>query len=276
MKLTSKIILGIILSIFFVSLLFIISFSFTERKNFRPSNVGNIHLPQENQTGIELDTFHVIKIDKEAFDSKEYSISPGDLCELYFDSIRDQNKPDMLFIPEALKDFVSVDTSKDTLNIKLNLWDLCRKYKSDEYNYYSISGINLHFIISKINVINELQELSVKIKNIETDSIKIDSRGDVRIDSCKVGVIEPVVRTDRRRLTIENCIARTINLDLDYMKNWDIGENCTICEENFTGSKDYHVTIHKNEAGKINWLPKNKEAKLNFTIQGDTTQIQIR
>jgi hypothetical protein len=232
-------------------------------------------LPQENQTGIELSSFKAIKIDKGPFESKEYNVFLGDMCNLYFDSIQNKNKPEMLFIPESLKDFISVDKSKDTLNIQLNLWDLCQKYKSGEYKQYSISGINLHFIISKIDVINKLQDLSVHIKNVETDTIKIDSHGDVRIDSCKANVIDPVTRTYYKKLTVENCVARKINLDLDYGNNRNIG-NCHIDEENLTGSKKHNITHHRNETEKINWLPKNKDAMLNLTIQGDTTQILIQ
>ncbi len=272
MRLTTKIIIGAILSIFSISLLLIIGFSFTDRKNHR-SSVNFIQLPQENPTGIELGSFKTITIDKEPYETNEYNIYlREDDCNLYIDSTPEQNNPDMLFIPESLKDYISTGITGDTLNIRLKIWDLHNKYKSDKYRSHSVAGINLHFTLSKIDIINKLHDLSIQVKNIETDSVKINSRGSIYIDSCKINVITPVIKTEyyNKKLTITNCEAKKVNLDLDNSHRWNF-ENCNIEEENLTGSHIHNIT--QNESGKINWLPKNKDATLNITVQGDTTQI---
>ncbi|MDR1222295.1 MAG: hypothetical protein LBL07_05375 [Tannerella sp.] len=274
MRLTTKIIIGIILSIFSIALLFIVCFSFTGRKNRNHSNVKIIHLPQENQTGIELPPFRTVIIDEEPYESEEPHITSGDNGSLYIHSIPEKNSPAMLFIPESLKDCVSTGMTGDTLNIKLKLLDLHNKHKSDEYKHHAVFGINLHFIPSEIDIINKLRNLSIQIKNIETDTVKVNSYGDVSIDSCNADVITPVIRTGYKKLTVKNCRAKKINLDLDSNSHWNI-ENCNIEEENLTGSRNHDMIRHRNESGKINWLPKNREAKLNITVQGDTTQISF-
>jgi|GEM_PF-2965217 len=274
MRLTTKIIVGIILSIFSISLLLIVGLSFAGRKYMNRSNVFIIDLPQDKETGIDLAPFRTVIIDEIPNNSEKYNLFVGNNCTLYIDSIPEKNNPERLFIPESLKDFISVETSEDTLTVKLNIPGLYEKYNSNEYKHYSVSGVNFHFIISEIDVINKLRELSVSVKNIETDTIKIDSYGDVYIDSCKASVIDPAVKTNYKKLTIKDCEVRKINLDLDHGNHWNV-ENCIIEEENLTGSKTHNIIHHRNEPGKINWLPKNKDANLNITIQGDTTQILI-
>jgi hypothetical protein len=50
-------------------------------------------------------------------------------------------------------------------------------------------------------------------------------------------------------------------------------ENCTVETENITGSGNHSIWLTKDESKKINWIPKNKNAKLNVTLPGDTTQF---
>ena len=274
MRLTTKIITGIILSIFLISLTFIIGFSFTDRKTYSSSNINDIELPQDNMTSIELAAFKTIVIDEIQQESQNHSFSIRDFSSVNFDSIPEENNPDMLFIPESLKDFIIINTSDDTLTIKLNINELGAKYKSQNFRYQYISGINMRFCTSKIDVINKLRRLSVNIKNIETDSIKIKSHGKVFIDSCKVQFMDPFMEAGYERLKITNCDIKRINLDLDHIHSWNI-EKCNIEERFFTGSRGHNIILH-NEPAKINWIPKNENAALNIKIQGDTTQIIIQ
>jgi hypothetical protein len=273
MRLTTKIIIGIILSIFSIALLFIVCFSFTGRKNRNHSNVNVIHLPQDRPAGIEPAPFRTVIIDEEPCEPEEgHRMTFGDNCNLYIDSMAEKNSPERFLIPESLKDFVSAGTTGDTLNIKLNLWELHEKYKSAGYEHHVVTGIDLHVIPSTVDIINKLQNLSIHIKNIGTDTVKINTCGDLSIDSCHVNVIDPTVRTGYKKLTVTNCHAKKMHLDLDNNHHWNI-ENCHIEEEDLTGSRTHSITQHRNESVKINWLPKTKEAKLNITVPGDTAQI---
>ena len=269
MRLTTKITLGIILSIFVISLTFIISLSFIDGEN--RSNVNVIELPQDNKTGIELSAFKTIIIDEGTFGLQE-NFSYNLISD--FRPILEKNSPDMLYIPEVLKDYVSVNTLNDTLTIKLYLNDLSKKYKNKEYRIQYISGINLHFNVSEMDIINKMKNSSINIKNIETDSIKIDSYGNIFIDSCKAQLIKPIVKDRNKMVIIINCDAKRIYLDLDYVHNWNI-EKCNIEEEYYTGSKKHGIILHENPSGTKYWIPKNKDAKLEMTLQGSPTKINF-
>ena len=273
MRLTTKIILGIILSVFIISLTFIIGFSFTDRKNQKQSNV--IDLPQGNLIGIELASFKTILIDEIQLESNGYNYGLSDKCNIIFDSVPANPNPEMLFIPGVLKEFIAVYTSDDTLMIKLNVPDLGEKFRTDAYRFQVISGINLHFNISKFDIVNKAQLLSIVMKNIETDSMKVASNSNIFIDSCKVLCIEPQFLNNYRSLKISNCDVKRINLDLDNMWNCNI-ESCNIEEEYITGSRTHSITQNKNEASTINWNPKEKDAELNIKIQGEPAKIIIQ
>ena len=276
MRPTSKIVIGIILLIFSVSLAFIIGFSFTNRKNYsRHSNSNNIELPQDNMTSIELGSFKTIVIDEIPYKPEKSNFGIGTSGSVNFNSTPEKGKPDMLFIPESLKDFIVINTSDDTLKINLNMHELGHIHKFNDYDYCKISGINMLFSVSKIDVINKLFNLSVNIENIETDSIRISSNGSVFIDSCKAQFIEPFLKARYQSLSITNCDVKRINLDCDHVRNWNI-ENSKIEEEHITGSGNHNITLHHNESGRIKWVPKNDKAELNIKIQGDTTEIIIQ
>lgn len=299
MRLTTKIIIGILLSMLLIPLFLIIVFSFTDRKYYSRSYANNIEIPQENQTAIPLDSFQTLVIEEVPAETENalpgYGLSNE--CYAYFAPISGEhiqdtlNQPDngsrhlppassdkasnTLYVPEALAAFISFQTANDTLRVRLNLPDMVRKHQTKDTHFVSIAGIRLHFDLAKINVINHLQSLPIRLKNIETDSIRVNSSGDIQMDSCKAQVIEPIIRTGYKKLTVKHCEAQKIFLDLDLLQNWNV-EHCRIEGEYITGSKKHNIRQHRNETGTINWQPKNKEAQLNVTFQGDTTQIVIR
>jgi hypothetical protein len=182
------------------------------------SPANTILLPQDHHTGITLPSFKKVIIELEPHDTDEYSLFHLRDCNLYIDPVSGENNPEMLFFPESLKDFVSTGISNDTLKIRLDMWNLCRKYKSEEHDASSISGINLRFVIAEIDVVNKLLDLSITIKNIETDRIKVDSYGNIRIDSCKAEVIEPLIRTGYHKLIVENYLNNEFPNLLSYKR----------------------------------------------------------
>ena len=275
MRLTTKIIGGIILSVFIISLTFIISLSFTDRKNFSRLNFNVIELPQDNKIGIELPPFKTIVIEEVIYDKPALNYSVSGNCNIYFEPTTEAHNTDMLFVPEALKDFVSIHSSDNVLTIKLDISASIVKYKNNESSYNAVSGVNLFFNISRIDIINKTNVLPVTINNIETDSMTIHSKGDINIVDCKALLIDPHLDVSYRKLSIKNSDVKRVNLDLDNIRNWNI-ENCNIEEQYITGSKKFYITQHKNEAGTINWIPKEKDAELNIKIQGEPAKITIQ
>ena len=286
MRLTTKIITGIILSIFILSILHIIAYSFTDRKNFKWSFPGHsIKLPQTDKTGMNIESYKVIVLESE---ESIYYYWFANEEGLFIQPALTNDEENKFFIPEALNDFISTQTNNDTLIIKINFDEVMEKYSTiDEalkkrqisgIQYaISVSGFNLYLHASNVNVINKLNDIQTRISNIKAESIKIYSTGDVVIDSCKVNVIEPVLEPSYRKLTIENSIVKVLNLDLDRMGTWNIN-NCNIETSNFTGSgRNNDITLSQPEKfGRINWLPKNKDAELNIILKGDTAQISFQ
>jgi hypothetical protein len=72
---------------------------------------------------------------------------------------------------------------------------------------------------------------------------------------------------------LTNSQAKELSIDLDQIEgDWQI-ENCDIEVKNLTGSKKHNVSLSKNEAKIINWIPKNQDAELTVTLKGDTAKI---
>ena len=283
MRLTTKIIAGIILSIFLLSLLFIIGYSFTDRKNYNLSFANHtINIPQEDKTGIDIEPFRVLvfKVEQSDIDNRFYYNFTNEKNGLFIHPATTPDEENKLFIPEVLNDFISIQTSNDTLTIKIKFDEVREKYaKMNEalekrqlpgvgYGIY-VSGVNLYLHTSNINVINKLNDIQTQIINMKTDSVKIYSSGDINIDSCKAAVMEP---NTNRKLTVKNSEAKTIYMDLDRTRKWNI-DGCVIEEQNVTGSGRHDITFHRNETGKINWYPKNENAELNLKFKGNAAQI---
>jgi len=268
MKLTTKIVLGIIAAIFLLSLIFIIGFSFTDRvneNNERPDD----DISQENITPVEVKPYKTIWLDETRM-SDEYNVHPtGNFKFRPLINPEDENK---LFLPEELLQFADFISSNDTLIIRLKTKEIHDKYseKKNEKKYLirQISGFNFSANINAVNVISNL-DIKIDVKNITTDKISINTRGEIVIDSCKADIIEPITNC---KLKLKNSQVKELNIDLDVMGNFEV-ENCNIEVENLTGGKYHHVQQPKSEARTVNWLPKNKEARLQVLLLGDTARI---
>jgi hypothetical protein len=271
MKSTTKITIAIILSIFVLSLTFITGFSFTDRKNYHRTYGKTVSISQDHKTGIETGAYRtvVLEREKEVEVKRIYHVFAGESCGLHLNPVRAKNEKNMLFIPDELLDFISAKTCNDTLTIKIKVEELSEKYRENEQTVVSYTGINLYLHTSNVDVINRLFEIPTFIRDIETDTIRVNSKGSVYIESCTVQVIEPL---KVQSFKISDCKINTLNTDLDFVGNWKV-EKCKVETENFTGSGSHNIIPTDNESKNINWLPKNKDSKLNITLQGDTTQF---
>jgi len=287
MRLTTKIMTGLILSIFLISLLFIIGYSFTDRKNYRRKYPNNtIQIPQaERQTGINVASYRVIALETEQSGTENlyHYFFMDDANGLFIQPATTADAENTLFVPETLYDFISTQTTNDTLTIKINLDALSEKYGFMEAGNSkpvpgilygaSISGVNLYLHTSNVDVINHLNEMHTHISHMETDSIKIYAAGKIHIDSCIAHVIEPLVKPYYLKVTVKNSVAKELILDLDHLNDWDI-DNCEIAARKITTSKRYNdITITGDERETIVWQPKNNDVELNLKFKGNAAQI---
>ena len=284
MRLTTKIVIGIILSLLLLCLTLIIGYSFTDRKNYQGNyySMQSIDIPQTDKTEVDLESYRVVVFMEQTNDKSRFSTWYSSQANgLFIQTATEKNK---LVIPEALKNFVSTQTNEDTLTVKIKMDEFLELYgykdeafekgtKSGSKESITISGLSIRLHTENVNVINKLRGIKTQIDNLETDSIKIYASGEIVIDACKANVIEPL---SRQKLSVTNSSAKAINLDLDQVSNWSI-KDCDIEEQNMTGSKRNHnITLTGTEKSKINWAPKNKDAELNIRIKGETATISYQ
>ena len=270
MRLTTKIILGIILAINLLSLILIIGFSFSDMKDADLAGRNDIYISREN-TNIELPSFKTIVIEG----SDRYNFYFGSDCNIYFEPIKEEHNTDMISIPEELKDFISIQNSDDTLRVMLDIVAIGEKYRNRSKLDNIISGINIHFNTPKTDIINKISMLPLTVKNIEANNINISSSGDINIIDCKTHVVNPHLDLPNKKLFIKNSEVKKLNLDLDNISKWTL-ENCKIEEAYMTGSEVFRISHGNNDIGTINWAPKNKNAELNIKIQKEPKRIVIR
>ena len=281
MRLTTKIIIGIILSIFLLTLLHIIVYSFTDRRNYKRTSPEreSIKIPEAGRAGIPIEPGRVVVLELDQSSEYNYYLRNED-NGLFIQPAAASGDENTLFIPESLKDCVSHQTNNDTLIVKLNMDKVREKYAAQaetptkkvaggSVHFQYVSGVNMYMHVSNVHVINKMHDTQVFIKNMTTDSILIQSFGKIRLESCKANVIEPY----SSQITLTNCVAKSLTLDLDRLNEWKI-DNCDIEKRIYTGSRRNHrITTDANDVAAITWLPKNKDAELSLIFKGEAVQI---
>ncbi|MDR2385079.1 MAG: hypothetical protein LBD80_05380, partial [Tannerella sp.] len=152
MKLTTKIVTGIILSIFILSLAFITGFSFTDRKNYRRTNVSVINIPRDSKTGIDTEPYRTIVLERDKYEQERiYHYIAEENCGLFLNPVTAEAEKNKLFIPDALLDFISVKTCNDTLTVNPTWHGYSR-------NQLSIRNIHcIHFTYGGLQIFHDLQ-----------------------------------------------------------------------------------------------------------------------
>ena len=287
MRPTTKITIGIFLSIYVLSILHIIYFSFTERKNYPDLINHSIRFSQEHTMGLNLPPCRVIVFEAEQFDPERACYYPlvSNESGVFIHPAATIDEDNKLYFPEELNDFISLQTKNDTLVVKIKMDGMAQRYgmmdvpllkgrTTRSRHYVSVSGVNLYVHTSEVNIINKLGDIPIQVSRLETDTIKIYSMGGVAIDSCKAKVIDPVVESRYDgRFTMTNSATQALNLDLDKTRGWRT-TNCNIEAINITGSgRNAGLNLYSNEYGTINWLPKNSDAELSIKIKGNPAKV---
>ena len=276
MRLTTKIIIGLISSIFLLSFVFIIGISFIDTQNYeRRSNVYTSSISQENLVAVAIDVpFQTICLDEVKHTQYEKNLNiSGLIRHSPVTSPEDQNQ---LFLPKELLEFVDTVSSNDTLFIRLKMDAIHDRYaESSTRDYMVIDGFNFFVHAKEVDVVCHLQRIKVDVRNHTTDNIRIQTSGSIEIDSCKANRIEPSMNNRWQSFLLKNSQVKELTIDLDQIgRQWKV-ENCEIEVENLTGSGKHSVVQPKSEAKIMNWIPKNKDAQLTVTLHGDTARIEF-
>ncbi|MDR3308893.1 MAG: hypothetical protein LBS80_02955 [Tannerella sp.] len=287
MKLTSKIIIGFLLTIFIATIVLIVGFSFTDRVIYKSvSNYVNHTFSKDEMSAIDVNSYRTIVIQEEEYEQQttqatykqaRYDLRTAGLFLKKPSSAADENK---LFISDEIRQLLDIKSMNDTLTITLKTSEIAKlnqdTAKPNSENDRILILINFCFRLhtSHIDVVNSLMNFPVDIKGIETDSIKLISpHSEVRIDSCSFDVYPPSYVQD---LKITNSRIREVTIDFDMAQgSWSIADNCQVDIEIFTGSSNSNIIMGHEARKEINWIPKNKDAKLNIVFQGDAAKFKF-
>ena len=283
MRLTTKIIIGVVLSIFMLSLFHIIFFSFTKRRYYERKNLEvSMMISQVEKDSLATDAYRVIVIEAESIDEKNvyYAILNNDQCGLLINPAKNADEKNKLIFPKELSRFISTTTNLDTLTVKIKTNEMIKNYlethdivtKTDNVryilNYVYFSGFNLFLNTSNVNVINKVADLQTKIDSLETDTIKVLSDGKIDITLCKADYIEPALIRRHQPITLTKCTIKKLYCDLDQIGRWNT-VTCDIEETYFTGTNNMSASYDNKERGTIKWRPKTKDAEITLKFKGD-------
>lgn len=267
MKLTTKIILGIILSIFILSIGLIIGLSFKDRERYDHANSRHT-ISQENIIEINVAPYKVVHL-RDLDNTNNYNTHSQGV--LYVKPLQNESDKNKLSIPEELAPYIVTQSSADTLTIMVDMHKIDDAFHKTNYFYTVVSGVNMYLYTDIVNIKNDRNGTTTEINNIKTDHIKVNSCGSVHIHSCKAITVEPVIR-NYNDFSLKESTVKYLNIDLDQIGSWYV-ENCNIEVENLTGSNYNNVQLPKSEARVMNWLPKNKDSQLQLTLYGDTARV---
>ncbi|MDL2243823.1 hypothetical protein LJB84_03180 [Bacteroidales bacterium OttesenSCG-928-J19] len=270
MRLTTKIVFGIIGGVFALSLLFIIGFSFSERRYFRTGH-DEITIPQEQKITLETGSFKTLILNESESKTNIHFWLQGELRFLPLtDSLGGMPQLEM---PEALSKCLDRRLSGDTLYLTINaqgLGDWENREKS-QVSYQGIKGINLTVYTSSVDVRNRISGISTRVEGIDTDEIKVRSASDIALKNCTAITVVPR-HQDNKRLTLLDCRIDTLDLDLKETGARIVNRN-DIAVEILRGDREHRVYRYLTEAKEVLWIPKSDKAKLEMVFDADTARV---
>jgi hypothetical protein len=270
MKLTTKIILGLLITFFVGSLAFIIGFSRSERRFYRGSGPQSITFPQDSIATVETGKFRVVRIEDDDFDNFYMN---GDNCSFrLIPSTAVAEKNPYIQIPASIKDAIDVSNYGDTLTITVKMIDLAQKFGiQGQRPPHIFAGLNITLMAEKVDVINNFPELPIIVDGCIADSIIIRKSDVARINNCKAKIVD---NGNIGNLYIDNSRIEVLNVDLDIIYNWQVHDS-EIGVENLTGSGHHRVIQRKTEAKIVNWVPKSENARLDVELFADTVAVRF-
>jgi hypothetical protein len=254
MKLTTKIMLCLLIVFFGFSLAFIVGFSRSERTHYNEYSTKHYSIPQDSMATVETGKFRVVRIEEDDFDN----IIINDECSFRLISAS-VGAGGVLQIPESIKDCIDISHSNDTLVINIRI------------NDYVVSGLNLTLAAERVDIVNNFQRLKTVVEGFDTDTIFIRSAGYISICRCQAKVLD---YDEVSNLNVKECEFDAVNIDLDKT-SYQISDS-KIKVENLTGRGSHSVNQPISDPITVNWIPKTEDAALNIKFSGDSARIDIK
>jgi hypothetical protein len=270
MRLTSKIVLGIILFVFIGAIVFIVGLSFVNIEK-----VDNFRISQKNVVGVEVPPYKAIVIYQKIHDNITAAIRTDGVVS--FKPLTESTQRNKLYMPTELRKYLDIKLQNDTLVIQLDMQKLEKQF-TDRKNFNSfgvVEGIDFTIYTDGVDVTNTAYGLAIRMDDLNVESLKVNSAAKVNIVSCNAQSLQFSSDAGGGQLILENSRIQRLNLNLDKIADWQV-KDCQIEEENLFGSKTHFVKIPKSETKVLNWHPKNKNARLNIELLEDSARLEFK
>ncbi|WP_029906818.1 hypothetical protein [Prevotella sp. 10(H)] len=276
MRLTTKIVLGIIIAVFVIAISYICYTSLNYDENMK----RGFSLGEEM---VEMDVLAqgAVEIRSEIF-SEEYR-KKHDMSDFYkccdgnieIKQSNDKAQIGKIFVPKKLKEYVSYSTENKKLIIDVKIQSLIDDLQESEEKESYINDMNfIVYVDSLVNVSSNITGIRASAKDLDAREINLDVTGaDLEIINCTADIVRPLIR-NWGRFTMKDSKTAALDIDLDHLHNWTI-DKCDIDTENLTGSRDYYINLPKSECKVMNWNPKNENASVRVTLGSDTAKIMF-
>lgn len=278
MRLTTKIILGIILFVFVASIAFIVGFSFTDRGKYK-DETKFFSVNQHSSMMLNLPSYSAICVDYDTctFDEKSLPSNVFAFGDITILPARSDDQSHLLFFPKEMKNFINTKVENDTLFIIIDKFQLAKTIESKGKIGKPgaiLDDVNFTIYVKNPNIENRIFSINTNIQKINSKFIKASGNGAVYISSC----ISEKMEILQNNITLSNCKIKQLNFALNKHRESELKiRNCQIDEENI--SSENTCSVQKSQLGNpkvLNWYPKNKKAKLNIELSGDSTQIVFK
>ncbi|MFV0417495.1 MAG: hypothetical protein ACK5KT_02025 [Dysgonomonas sp.] len=281
MRLTTKIVLGIIAAFFLINIIIIVCLSINYE---RPITDKELRQEDIKMASIDIPPYKVITLDMESNDNIYFTgtlnihplIDENEKKKWPFPDAGEKNK---LLITEKLKPNIRQVLAGDTLKLYLKPSDDMMERKRDSRMYHTDSKIDLFlFTNSDINFKNNIFFISVNVNDITANSVNISTGGKVQLQNCNIDTVNPIVRDNNesfffvRNLNIDN--SRIDILNCKFMEDNELNiNNSKIGTGNFSGYTNQAIVIPSNTFKKINLVKQPDERAVNIEILSDTVQF---
>lgn len=282
MRLTTKIVLGIITTIVLLTFSFIIYAAVTYEEE-KPFDISKLKM-----TSIDIPEYKTIIIENDSpIDMTSRRIRPhGNFSIHSTESIKnydtlphpDFGRKDKLVLQEELKPFLRYTINNDTLSIFLTPDEGFFKSWREGNIHHNYSFIRLHVFVdslSSIDVQSNFEGLNVSVSNMNSDRIKIKTtKGNIGVGGCKVNHLSTEVK---------DCNSNSLHIDHSkinelYVSNsgsdlgW-VNNNSTIETGNIKGQLNREIATLNNSFKKINFIRGKRDEPIFIKVESDSVQL---
>lgn len=283
MRLTTKIVIGIIATIFLASFIYIFYKAATQEKpvSFDISSIKytSIDIPPYKKVTVEIDPDGEYKIEN----SRHYYNFYGDISifstDEKWDSLPhpDAGKKDKLLVAEGLKPYIRYVLDNETLKLYINPTDSLIKQWTEGRMYHSTSLIKMMIFTdsSSLDIQSNMDKIDISANHLNSDQMKIETKsGNILVNYCTTNSLTARIGNGFKSLTINHSKMKELNV---HNENFDFDWNITdskIETANLSGYTGKQISIYPNSFKKVNIIKRGDEqSSFNIKIFADTAQL---